>query len=73
MATPTQSLDEAINNISALIAQITADPKPNYSIDGQLVSWGDYLDTLSTKLASLVRTRQMIQGPFQKQTRFKAT
>lgn len=73
MATPTQSLDTAINNISALIAQITADPKPNYSIDGQLVSWGDYLDTLTTKLASLIRTRQMLRGPYQKQTRFKAT
>jgi len=73
MPTPVQSLDTAINNISAVIAQITADPKPNYSIDGQLVSWGDYLDTLTTKLASLIRTRQMLDGPFQKQTRFKST
>lgn len=73
MSTSTQSLDTAIENISAVIAQITADPKPNYSIDGQLVSWGDYLDTLTTKLASLIRTRQMLRGPFQKQTRFKST
>jgi len=73
MPTPVQSLDTAINNISAVIAQITADPKPNYSIDGQLVSWGDYLDTLTTKLASLIRTRQMLGGPYQRQTRFKST
>jgi hypothetical protein len=30
----------------ALIAQITADPKPTYYLDGQTVSWGDYLTRL---------------------------
>lgn len=30
----------------ALIAAITADPKPTYVIDGQKVSWGDYLGQL---------------------------
>jgi hypothetical protein len=27
----------------ARIAEITAAPKPTYQIDGQLVSWGNYL------------------------------
>ena len=27
----------------ARIAEITAEPKPTYQIDGQLVSWGNYL------------------------------
>ena len=30
----------------ALIAQITADPKPTYDIDGQKISWGEYLGQL---------------------------
>ncbi len=28
------------------IAEITAQPKPNYQIDGQTVDWGDYLKQL---------------------------
>jgi hypothetical protein len=30
----------------ARIAEITAQPKPTYQIDGQLVAWGDYLSQL---------------------------
>jgi hypothetical protein len=30
----------------ALMAEITAQPKPTYQIDGQLVAWGDYLSQL---------------------------
>ena len=30
----------------ARIADITAEPKPNYHIDGQAVSWADYLEQL---------------------------
>jgi hypothetical protein len=30
----------------AVIAEITAQPKPTYQIDGQMVSWGDYLSQL---------------------------
>lgn len=30
----------------ALIAEITANPKPSYSIDGQSVDWSDYLEHL---------------------------
>ncbi|MGO8690904.1 MAG: hypothetical protein ACLQLG_14880 [Thermoguttaceae bacterium] len=30
----------------ALIAQITANPKPTYDIDGQKISWGEYLGQL---------------------------
>ena len=30
----------------ALIAQITAEPKPTYDVDGQMIAWGDYLKQL---------------------------
>ncbi len=32
----------------ARIAEITAEPKPTYNIDGQQVAWGDYLKQLQT-------------------------
>ena len=28
------------------IAEITAQPKPTYQIDGQMIAWGDYLSQL---------------------------
>jgi hypothetical protein len=34
-----------------LIAQITADPKPSYRIDKQMVSWQQYLKQLQTTVA----------------------
>lgn len=30
----------------ALIQALTVDPKPSYQLDGQAVSWGDYLAQL---------------------------
>jgi len=30
----------------ARMAEITAQPKPTYMVDGQMVSWGDYLKQL---------------------------
>ena len=39
-------LQEASDNIARIIKQITANPKPNYEIDGQRVDWADYLDML---------------------------
>ncbi len=30
----------------AIIAELTANPKPTYQIDGQAVSWNDYLKNL---------------------------
>jgi len=35
----------------ALIAEITLNPKPDYSIDGQSVSWGAYLKQLQDTVA----------------------
>ncbi|HUT11853.1 MAG TPA: hypothetical protein VMY42_15235 [Thermoguttaceae bacterium] len=30
----------------ARIAEITAQPKPTYHVDGQMIAWGDYLRQL---------------------------
>jgi hypothetical protein len=48
----------------ARIAEITAQPKPTYQIDGQMVAWGGYLallqqtvDWCNEKLAGPVEVR----------------
>lgn len=66
------NIAQAIANISETIKEITANPKPNYTVDGQTVNWADYLDTLTTKLASLLKTQQLLGGPFQRMTRVKS-
>ena len=40
----------------ARIAEITAEPKPSYSVDGQSVSWNDYLKTLRETVSWCDRT-----------------
>ena len=35
----------------ALIVDLTENPKPTYAIDGQTVSWGDYLKQLKETVA----------------------
>lgn len=47
--------EEILRNIRtqtlALIETLTANPKPSYSIDGQSVSWSDYLHQLQATVA----------------------
>lgn len=46
MATDAENIATIKSNTLAVIAEITTSPKPSYSIDGQSVSWGDYLAKL---------------------------
>jgi hypothetical protein len=53
----------------ARIAEITAQPKPTYQIDGQMVAWGDYLhqlqqtaDWCNAQLAAQSPTEVQSQG-----------
>lgn len=46
-------LKEASDNLAAAIKAATVSPKPNYSVDGQSVSWGDYLAMLIAQKKSL--------------------
>lgn len=62
-------IETSISNISATIAEITASPKPSYSIDGQTVYWNEYLETLTQKLQGLLKVKQLLGGPFQRATR----
>lgn len=41
------SLKTTLDNFVAALETASANPKPNYSIDGQSVSWGEYLRMLT--------------------------
>lgn len=53
MATYLENLTTARDQIAANLAAITANPKPNYSIDGQSVSWQGLFDSYMSSLSSL--------------------
>ena len=43
MPTDLEQIAQIRTQTLALLAEITASPKPSYALDGQQVSWGDYL------------------------------
>lgn len=59
------ALQNIRNNILNRIAEITAAPKPDYSVDGQSVSWGSYLDTLLKQLEAIDMRIALSQEPFE--------
>lgn len=52
MATYLENLTTARDNIAAKLAEVSANPKPSYTIDNQSVSWGDYMTQLQLALDS---------------------
>jgi hypothetical protein len=46
MLTDAQQIATIKSQTLARMAEITAEPKPNYSIDGQTIAWSDYLRQL---------------------------
>lgn len=61
----------AVDQVAALIKDITTNPKPDYSVNGQSISWGSYLDMLTRQLAALQAAQQNLAGPFQRITRMR--
>jgi len=46
MPSDLQQIRTIMSQTLAIIAELTANPKPTYYIDGQTVSWNDYLKSL---------------------------
>jgi len=46
MATDVQQIGTIRSQTLALLEQLRLNPKPTYSIDGQKVSWTDYVESL---------------------------
>ena len=51
MPTDAEQLATIKSQTLALIVSLTTDPKPSNAIDGQQVSWGDYLARLQRTVA----------------------
>jgi hypothetical protein len=69
MASQYVMIDTAITNLTAKLAELSADPKPSYSVDGQTFSHTEYFKMLTDSLESLITTRRRLQGPYQLMTR----
>lgn len=65
MATNAANLDQAIANVTKLLMELTTNPKPNYSIDGETWSWSEYWSMLNQQLKTLEESRQRADGPFE--------
>lgn len=59
------NLQTALDQISQLIVDVTASPKPDYSIDGVSYSWGSYLSMLLDKQQTLLQLIQQVSGPYE--------
>ena len=64
MATRLENLEAALDALAAALAANAG--KPNYSIDGQTVSWGELMD----RMAKLQEAIANEQGPFEVQTEY---
>lgn len=53
MATVLENLQTSQSNLAKKIAEVTANPKPNYSVDGQSVSHADFLRMLMEELKAV--------------------
>ena len=53
MPTLLENLQTARDNMAARLAEITASPKPSYSIDGQAFSWTEYMKFLLDGIRAL--------------------
>lgn len=61
---PAADLQAAIANIDKIIKDLTANPKPSYSIGERSVSWSDYLSMLIDKREALQKLIQQAGHPF---------
>lgn len=58
-------LTTAREQLAARLVEITASPKPSYTIDGQHVSWHSYQQQLTGQIERLNRLIQQESGPFE--------
>jgi len=67
----TDDLGVAINQVCAIIKDITANPKPDYSVNGQSISWSSYLSMLTEQVSKLQQAQQSLAGPYQRISRMR--
>lgn len=65
MATEAENLRTAYDQIIEKILEVTANPKPDYSVDGQSVSWSAYYSMLMRLRQDLREALLQAEGPFE--------
>ncbi|MGE3804156.1 MAG: hypothetical protein AB7K24_05740 [Gemmataceae bacterium] len=61
-------LQTTYDQLAANLAEITASPKPTYSIDGQKVSWAEYHRLLTDQLKAVRELIAADSGPYEFRT-----
>lgn len=67
--TNTDTLTTIKTQILSNIEDVTLNPKPNYNIDGQSISWSEYLKSLFDSLAMVNQQLVIEAGPFELESR----
>lgn len=57
------NLRQSLQNLLDIYQAITTNPKPNYDIDGQKVSWADYMKLIDACITSARQKIIEFQGP----------
>lgn len=65
MASDLENLQTAYTNVCTKLADVTASPKPSYSVDGKSVSWGEHYKQLTTLRDDLKKAIVNEEGPFE--------
>lgn len=68
MPTNSQQIETIKTQTLALMVDLTLNPKPNYDIDGQNISWADYLERLQNLVAWCDDQLATVDGPFELET-----
>jgi hypothetical protein len=64
MSTNAENIETIKTNTLARIAEMSANPQPNYSVDGQTVSWGDLMAQLQ-KTVEWCNQQASAETPFE--------
>lgn len=62
------NIDTAIDALTAEIADLSANRKPSYSLEGQSVSWESYYTSRVTALEKLLTIRASLGSPVEIRT-----
>jgi hypothetical protein len=65
MASDMETLTTIRSNLLTAISEATANPKPNYNINGQQVNHADYLRDLLARVNDVNNLISTIGGPFE--------
>lgn len=58
-------IDVQIERLHSILNTITASPQPDYSVDGETVSWDRYKSNIIADIERLVKLKRVIGGPWE--------